>query len=80
MPYVDYSFIVHFMIKNNKVDVEAKSFSTFRLKERVPLLLVYYIKPVFIAGRKEWRQSLLTCEKLLPLGSRKWIMSKENTA
>jgi len=47
-----YTFNVHFMIKKSKVDLEAKSSSTFRLEERVPTLLVYYINPIFIAGRK----------------------------
>ena len=68
------------MIEKNKVDLEAKSSSTFRLQVRVPSLLVYYIKPVFIAGPKGWRQRLLTCENLRSLGSRKWIISNENTA
>jgi hypothetical protein len=68
------------MIKKNKVDLEAKFSSTFRLERRVSLLLLYYIMPVFIAGGKEWRQRLLTCENVRPLGFRKWIMSTKNTA
>jgi hypothetical protein len=68
------------MIKNNKVGLETNSDTTFRLEGLVPPMLVHYIEAVFISGRKGWRQILLTCENLRPLGSRKWIMSKENTA
>lgn len=68
------------MIKKDKVDLEAKSSPTFRLEGRKTPLLVYYIRQVFIAGRKGWRQRLLTCQNVRPLGSRKWMMSKEITA